>query len=106
MKKRIHQVEITESSILNFYTDLTREIDLARMMGLQTGQVAGCMEAGSTPRHAMNFGGTESPAQKNRIRGRCTQHATKDERNLVACRRCRGIFLQKELYIHGVEDTN
>ena len=64
MKKRIHQVEITESSILNFYTDLTREIDLARMMGLQTGQVAGCMEAGSTPRHAMNFGGTESPAQK------------------------------------------
>jgi hypothetical protein len=38
-------------------------------MGLQTGQVAGCMEAGSTPRSAVNFGGTESPAQKNRFLG-------------------------------------
>ena len=26
---------------------------------------------------------------------RCTQHATKDERNLVACRRFRGIFFEK-----------
>ena len=64
-------------------------------MGLQTGQVAGCMEAASTPRSAMNFGGTKSPAQKNRIRVRCTQHATKDERNLVASRRFREIFLEK-----------